>query len=99
MRRQSLLRPMHASRADALRKIRIGRDQQGQAARTANVSQAACCPRTIGSAEMAIHNGSAARQALRGGERIGRALGIGEKEEGGQGRRARVSIEAARQAR
>lgn len=87
---------MHAVGANALRKFRIGRDQQYQAARAANTAQPPRHTRTIDRTKMPIHHGCPTRQALRDFHRIGRAGGVGEEKQRRNGWRARLAVEPAR---
>ena len=87
---------MHAIGPDALRQFWIGSDQQDQAARAANTAQSSRDVRPIGCAEMAIHHGRTAQQALGDIDRIGRSGRIGEEKQRWNGRSASVAVEPAR---
>jgi hypothetical protein len=90
---------MHPAGANIDRERWISCDEQRQTARAADLKKPPRYAFAIVGAEMAIHNGGAARQPPRNRRRIGRPFRIGEKEEGRNGRRARIVIETTRQAR
>lgn len=96
---QAVLGPVYAGRANAARKSGISRNQQDQSSRAADIRQLARDACAIGCTEMPIDDGRAARQAPGCLRRIGRALWVGEEEEGRQRWCPHLAIETARQPR